>query len=156
MQEPLLRTNLNPRGPDRLRWVQTNQSIIIMKTISNSKDAYEAIKGFVKYPEQEELFIICLSKANGIKNIHFIGLGSDDAVCISSKVIAKQAVLDMACGVILIHTHPSGNPRPSPADIKQTERVRQGLNYFDILLLDHLVLGDGCYYSFSEDDITNL
>lgn len=124
-----------------------------MKTINNSKDACEAIKGFVKYPEQEELFMICLSKRNGIKDIHFIGLGTDDAVLFSSKIIARQAILDMAAGVILIHTHPSGNPNPSTADIKATKEIMDALRLFGICLMDHIIVGDKSFYSFSDEAV---
>lgn len=134
----------------------TNQSIIIMKTIKNSKDAYDVIKELVKHPEQEELFMICLSRANGVKDIHFIGLGTDVSVCVSQKIIARQAVLDLACGVILVHTHPSGVSTPSVADIEQTEAVRNALKYFDIALMDHIIIGKNQFFSFSDDSVTEV
>ena len=59
----------------------------------------------------------------------------------------------MACGVILVHTHPSGNPLPSKADIEKTEELRQALNIFEIELLDHIIIGDNQYYSFSDEDV---
>ena len=126
------------------------------QVITNSRIAYNAIKPLIKYPEQEELFIICLTRANTIKDIHFIGLGTDSSVLISNKIIARYAVIDMACGVILVHTHPSGNSTPSAADIKATEKLREALKLFDIELMDHIVIGDGQYYSFVDEKATDV
>ena len=122
--------------------------------VTNSRIAYDAIKPLLKYPEQEELFMICLTRANTIKDIHFIGLGTDCEVLISNKIIAHHAVLDMACGVILVHTHPSGDPHPGTADIKETEKLRQALKIFEIDLVDHIVIGDKQYYSFADEKVT--
>ena len=126
------------------------------QVITDSRIAYNAIKPLIKYPEQEELFIICLTRANTIKDIHFIGLGTDYSVLISNKIIARYAVIDMACGVILVHTHPSGNSTPSAADIKATEKLREALKLFDIELMDHIVIGDGQYYSFADEKATDI
>ena len=126
------------------------------QVITDSRIAYNAIKPLLKYPEQEELFMICLTRANTIKDIHFIGLGTDYSVLISNKIIARYAVIDMACGVILVHTHPSGNSTPSAADIKATEKLREALKLFDIELMDHIVIGDGRYYSFADEKATDV
>ena len=126
------------------------------QVVTNPRIAYDAIKSLLKYPEQEELFVICLTRANTIKDIHFIGLGTDCSVLISNKIIAHHAVIDMACGVILVHTHPSGNPLPSKADIVQTEKVKKALDVFEIELLDHLIIGDKQYYSFSDEKVSDV
>ena len=126
------------------------------QVVTNPRIAYDAIKSLLKYPEQEELFVICLTRANTIKDIHFIGLGTDCSVLISNKIIAHHAVLDMACGVILVHTHPSGNPLPSKADIEQTEKVKKALDVFEIKLIDHIVIGDKQYYSFSDEKVSDV
>lgn len=124
--------------------------------VTNSIIAYNAIKPLLKYPEQEELFIICLTQANTLKDIHFIGLGTDCSVLISNKIIAHYAVVDMACGIILVHTHPSGNSTPSAADIEATKKLRDALKLFDIKLLDHIIIGEGQYYSFADEKVTNV
>ena len=122
--------------------------------VTKPRIAYDVIKPLLKYQEQEELFMICLTRTNEIKDIHFIGLGTDCSVLISNKIIARHAVLDMAFGVILVHTHPSGNSNPSSADIKATEKLREALKLFEIDLVDHIVIGNNQYFSFSEDEVT--
>lgn len=121
--------------------------------ITNNTDAARVFAGLTKYPEQEELFVMSLKGCNQIKEIHFVGLGSDEAVVISTKIIARYAVTDLATGVIICHTHPSGNPRPSKADVEQTEKLRKALRLFDIDLVDHIILTpENKFYSFSDDN----
>ena len=122
--------------------------------VTEARIAYNVIKPLLKYQEQEELFMICLTRTNEIKDIHFIGLGTDCSVLISNKIIARHAIMDMACGVILVHTHPSGKSNPSSADIKATEKLREALKLFEIELVDHIVIGNNQYFSFSEDEVT--
>ncbi|MDX6087697.1 JAB domain-containing protein, partial [Xanthomonas campestris pv. incanae] len=60
---------------------------------------------------------------------------------VHSRVVAKRALELNAAAVILFHNHPSGNPEPSEADRKVTERLQQALDILDIRVLDHLVIG---------------
>ena len=56
-----------------------------------------------------------------------------------------------ASSVILVHNHPSGNPTPSRADISQTDAVRKAVRSVGLELLDHVVVCDDCFFSFSDD-----
>ena len=55
--------------------------------------------------------------------------------------------------VILLHNHPSGDPSPSKADIDITKDINKALDSIGIELVDHIVIGDNCYYSFKEQGI---
>ncbi|WP_407468418.1 DNA repair protein RadC [Xanthomonas campestris pv. raphani] len=67
--------------------------------------------------------------------------GTIDGCDIHPRVVAKRALELNAAAVILFHNHPSGNPEPSEADRKVTERLQQALGLLDIRVLDHLVIG---------------
>ena len=56
--------------------------------------------------------------------------------------------------LILCHNHPSGSPIPGTADAKQTESLKKGAETFGISLLDHVIIGDNCYYSFADEEIS--
>ena len=124
------------------------------QAVNSPRIVYDVIKPLLKYQEQEELFMICLTRTSEIKNIHFIGLGTDCSVLISNKIIAHHAIMDMACGVILAHTHPSGNSNPSRADIDATQKLHEALKLFEIELVDHIVIGNNQYFSFSDNKVT--
>ena len=118
-----------------------------MESLTTPKQVYLAVKEHLQYPEQEELLMLSLDRLNSIKVIH---------VLFSTKIIAKAAVLDMACGVILVHTHPSGNPTPSGPDIEATDQLRKALSLFDINLTDHIIIAKEKLFSFATDSVSEI
>ncbi|MEA9572057.1 JAB domain-containing protein [Xanthomonas campestris] len=75
--------------------------------------------------------------------------GTIDGCDVHPRVVAKRALDLNAVAVILFHNHPSGNPEPSEADRKVTERLKQALALLDIRVLDHLVIGGLQHVSFA-------
>ena len=124
--------------------------------INNSADVYALLNTPLKDEVQENLIVITLNSANGVIGQHLLCKGTDEAVHISTKLITRQALLDVACGVIIAHNHPSGYASPSRADIDQTSRLHDALKLFDIRLLDHIIIGDGQYYSFAEEQLSTV
>lgn len=124
-----------------------------MIKVNNAKDAVKAARDYFTHPEQEECIIICLNNHNEVKDIHFMALGSDTRVVLPTKSIYKQAILDIASSVILMHSHPSGDPTPSVTDIRETEEMQKAMRILDMCLLDHIILGKDSYFSLS-DNIT--
>jgi DNA repair protein RadC len=76
--------------------------------------------------------------------------GTIDGASVYPREVVRQALLHNAASVIIAHNHPSGVADPSQADEGVTRRVRQALDLVDVRLLDHLIVGDGQCYSFSE------
>jgi len=62
----------------------------------------------------------------------------------------KTAILSNATSIICCHPHPSGDPTPSPEDIEVTERLGEVGKIIGIDVLDHIILGDGCFVSLKE------
>lgn len=119
--------------------------------ISSPSDIYSILNTPLKEEVQENLIVFTLNAAGNILGQHWLCKGSDVAVHIPVKLICRQALLDVACGVIIAHNHPSGYASPSRADIEQTAKLKDALGLFDIKLMDHIVIGQGQYYSFSEE-----
>lgn len=123
-----------------------------MERINNSHDAASILDGSLRELLDEQLTVITLNNAHKVIAIHNeVTKGTSDSVLISVKQIARIAVLDYASGVILAHNHPSGDVRPSKADTEQTEKVMKGLRTLEIQLLDHIIIGDGDFYSFADE-----
>lgn len=76
--------------------------------------------------------------------------GTVDQTIIFPRVVARRALELNASGVILAHQHPSGVVTPSPADRFITKKLKAALATVDIRVLDHLIIGDGLPYSFTE------
>ena len=123
--------------------------------IVSSKDAFKVISQF--YFDDidifESFFILCLNRNNQTIAYAKISQGGVSGTVVDIKLIAKYAIDCLASGVILAHNHPSGNLKPSPEDIKITERAREALKILDIQVLEHVILTSDGYYSFGDEGI---
>lgn len=99
----------------------------------------------------ESCFIILLNRANKIIGWYKVSSGGLDAVIVDKKIICKVAIDALSAGVILVHNHPSGEVKPSSADIKMTKEVKDCLKLFDVVLVDHIILSEKKYYSFTDE-----
>ena len=82
-----------------------------------------------------------------------VNVGDDRSTVIDNKAILRRALEKKACGIILVHNHPSGNSLPSLADINQTQMLKRALGACEISLLDHVVIGGDGYYSFADEEL---
>ena len=92
--------------------------------------------------------MIFLTSRNRLIGKERISQGNDCSTRIDPGQVARRAVEKAAGGIILVHNHPSGNPKPGEADIRITENIRKALLIFDINLVDHLIVAGNNYFSF--------
>lgn len=118
--------------------------------INNSADAERVLRPLFSRPEQEELVMMTVNGRNEAIGYDVVAVGTDIDCPFPVKIICRKAVLDVAHGVIVAHSHPSGNPVPSAADVRQTERLKKALALFDISLMDHIVIAGEKSWSFAE------
>ena len=121
------------------------------RTITTSSEAADLLYDTLRGLDHEEVWAVMLNRANRPVSRRMICLGSLDASIIDHRKVIKFALEQNATGVILFHNHPSGEPRPSLADVKETEKLQKALNVFDMKLIDHIVISDSKYYSFAEE-----
>lgn len=124
--------------------------------VRTAKDVVYYAKKHCFNPEmswREEVWVLLLNRAGRITDQFLLGLGGTAAVVMDKKAVAKVAIEGLAEAVVLVHNHPSGSCLPGQADIRQTAEVKKALSLFDIPLLDHVVLGDGEFYSFAEEKV---
>jgi DNA repair protein RadC len=67
------------------------------------------------------------------------------------RELFKSAINKSAAAIILAHNHPSGDATPSREDIEVTKRIKSGGQLLGIDVIDHIIIGDNCYYSFKEE-----
>lgn len=82
-----------------------------------------------------------------------ISRGGIDQTTADVRSILREALLQRATQIALIHNHPSGNPQPSMEDQKLTQFVQKGAQTMNIRLTDHVIITDGKYYSFIDEGI---
>lgn len=119
--------------------------------IGSSKDAYQAIHARLEDLRYEEFWIMNLNQVNRIVGIHRVGEGGITGTVADPRRILKIALDDHATSLILCHNHPSGNLRPSDADLKLTRKMKNAAGLMDIQLLDHLIIAHTGYLSMADE-----
>ena len=99
----------------------------------------------------ESFFLILLNRKHETIGWVKISQGGVAGTVVDPIIVAKYAIDTLSSGVILVHNHASGNLQPSDADRSLTRRVKEGLNLFNISVLDHIILTKDSYYSFSDN-----
>ena len=119
--------------------------------VRSSKDAFHALYPLVSDLPHEEFWVLLLNKANKIIGSEKISAGGTDATLVDAKVLFRKAIEGQAVSIILCHNHPSGNLKPSQADVDLTKKLKQGGEIVGVQVLDHLIIADGKYYSFADE-----
>lgn len=120
--------------------------------VNRSDIAAEFLRKFTDlgtYPE-EHVYALYLNHANRIVGYTEVSIGGRACAYVSAAAVFRNAILLCADGVILAHNHPSGDPTPSEEDKNLTKRVFDAGDIIGIRLVDHLIIGDRCHYSFLE------
>ncbi|MFK7806937.1 MAG: DNA repair protein RadC [Saprospiraceae bacterium] len=120
-------------------------------TIRSSKDAYNVIAHTIVDLPHEEFWVLLLNRANQVIAKEQISKGGVAGTVVDGKIIFKVAIQELASSIILCHNHPSGNLKPSQADIDITKKLRKAGTALDISVLDHLIVSDKGYYSFADE-----
>ncbi len=107
----------------------------------------------MRYYKKEYFKIILLDTKNNIKKISEISVGSLNSSIVHPREVFSEAVANSAASVILVHNHPSGESEPSREDISLTNRLNECGKILGIKILDHIIIGDGVFYSFKEEGL---
>lgn len=107
----------------------------------------------MRYLTEEEFRIAILNTKKELEYLELISIGSVDKTIVEPRDVFQKALRRNAHTIILLHNHPSGDPRPSIQDINITERLKDAGKLIGIEVIDHVIIGDGVYYSFLEEGI---
>jgi DNA repair protein RadC len=101
--------------------------------------------------EKRELFYVVLlnNKNKKIRDVK-VSEGSLTASLVHPREVYNPVIRDSAAAVIFVHNHPSGDPAPSQEDIEITRRLKEVGEVMGVRVLDHVVIGHDCYFSFSD------
>jgi len=124
--------------------------------ISGSRDAYKVLLDTwdqTKIEFLEQFKVMLLNRANKVLGICEVSTGSSTGTVADPKLIFAAALKANACGVILAHTHPSGNLKASQADMDLTKKMKEGGKFLEIQVLDHIIVTGEGYYSFADEGL---
>ncbi len=120
---------------------------------NKSEIIYSELKSLVFDLKQEAFYTLILD--NKYRKIYFklITRGTLNQSLIHPREVFAPAIQLRAAAVILVHNHPSGDPRPSPQDIDITKRLAEVGNIVGINVVDHVIIGHDSYFSFIDEDL---
>jgi DNA repair protein RadC len=119
-------------------------------TINSPADAAALVQYEMALLEKEHLRVLLLDQRNHVLEIVEVYVGSVNSSQVRIAEIFKPAIARMAPAIIVVHSHPSGDPTPSPDDVAVTRAIVQAGKLLDISCLDHLVIGQGKWVSLKE------
>ncbi|MDH3650324.1 MAG: DNA repair protein RadC [Saprospiraceae bacterium] len=125
----------------------------IKVTVSDSKSAYDAMAPLLMDKPHEEFWLLLLSRSNQIIDRFCLSKGGISGTVVDPKLVFKKALEHLASGVILYHNHPSGQLKPSQADIDLTLKLKNAGDLLDIKVLDHLIITPEGYLSFADESL---
>ncbi|TPE42479.1 JAB domain-containing protein [Pontibacter mangrovi] len=124
--------------------------------VTSSTDSYRVLKegwdqGKLEFVEQFK--VLLLNRANRVLGVYELSTGGVAGTVADPKLVFVAALKACASGIILSHNHPSGNLKPSQADLQLTKKLKQGGELLDIAVLDHIILTSEGYYSLADEGL---
>jgi len=121
--------------------------------IKDSNTAFILLQKELGDLNYESFCVILLNRANKVLKIVKISDGGITGTVVDQRKVFKVALDNNATSIILGHNHPSGQLKPSEADIELTNKIKSAGIVLDLPVLDHIIIGDGKYYSFADEGI---
>lgn len=128
------------------------REVDVYRKVKSSTDLYEAFAPGLQDCQSEEVHIALIDGAGQIRKIECISKGSFDCSLLDVRIVVTRVLLGGYTTVALAHNHPSGNASPSTADIQSTREILRGCQMMRIRLIDHIIIANNEYYSFSDKE----
>ena len=137
----------------QVRLVRDGSITTDRKTIKTPDDAYQILKSYFCNLPNEHFVALLLDTKNHVRVFSPVSIGSLNASIVHPRELFQRAILGNCASVLLAHNHPSGDPTPSPEDVELSRKLCEAGKLLDIIVIDHLVIGDSCYVSLKEKGI---
>ncbi len=122
-----------------------------IKYIKSTEDVFSIFHEKLKGEKQEIFMIIMLNSKNMIIGEETISIGTLEQTLTHPREVFKPAIKNSASRIILVHNHPSGDPNPSDADRKLTDRLVESGDLLGINVIDHVIIGDKKWWSWRDE-----
>ena len=130
-----------------------NTELVKRNKVSTSVNVFEIMKPILMDLPHEEFWLLMLNRSNTLIKKEMVSRGGVAGTVVDTKLVFKTAVDNGASSIIICHNHPSGNCKPSDADIKITRNIKEAGKIMDIALLDHLIVTESEFYSFVDEGV---
>ena len=120
--------------------------------VQGAREVYERMRFRLRDQDQEEFHLLLLNTQNEVVREVCVTRGTLDSSLVHAREVFKHALHESAASIILVHNHPSGEPTPSDDDRRVTFQLVQAGDLMGIPISDHVIVGEGRYYSFKDSD----
>jgi DNA repair protein RadC len=114
------------------------------------QEVYDYVAPLLSAQRREAFHVLCFNTRSYLLRDVRVSEGSSDSCVVDPREVFSPAVLCRAAGIVLAHNHPSGHPEPSGHDLALTRQLVDAGRFLNMRVLDHLIVGDDCYFSFAE------
>lgn len=118
--------------------------------VKSPADAANLLMLEMGFLEQEQLRVVLLDTKNRVLAIPTVYMGSLNTSVLRVAELFREAIKTNSAALIVVHNHPSGDPTPSPEDVRITQQIVEAGKLLDVEVLDHLVIGQQRYVSLKE------
>ena len=119
--------------------------------IRESRDVAQYFQTMLQDHKHEVFAVMFLNRANRINHLEVISEGGITGTVADPRIILRKALEEEAVSLILCHNHPSGNLKPSKSDEELTRKIKEASHYFDIRILDHIIVSEDGWFSFADE-----
>lgn len=119
--------------------------------ISSPLDVHRAFLPWIREQKRESFQVLLLDARHRLLSLRMVSLGTLTASLVHPREVFRPAIREAAAAVVVLHNHPSGDPRPSAEDREVTRRLLAAGELLGIQLLDHVIVAEGGYFSFREE-----
>ena len=121
--------------------------------ITGSKAIFDIMQPLIGEIATEEFWIVYLNNSNKVLHKSQLSSGGLTGTVVDVRLVFKKAVEINSTAIILCHNHPSGNTKPSDADIQLTKKMKLGGETLDVKVLDHVIITEKAYFSFADEGL---
>ena len=157
------------KGIGKIKALQLSTHVEIAKRMMNSerirnaplhdsRSVWEFLYPEVRSDSVERVWVLCLDRKNKLLRAEAVTSGTASGSLVHAREVFRPAIRHGASAVIIAHNHPSGDPSPSAADVRVTQKLRRAAEHLDIEFHDHVIIGEPesdptglGYYSFLEN-----
>ena len=150
------------KGIKKAKAIEISAVIELMKRVSkqekekllsirSSDDVYLLVKEELENEKQECFMVVFLNVRLHVIKKEIIFKGGDSQSLVDINLVLKKAILYGVKKIICIHNHPSGDPTPSKEDVELTIKIKKQAGFFNIQLIDHIIIGENSFFSFNQN-----
>ena len=119
--------------------------------VTTARRVFELMIPLMKGMDHEEFWVLLLNKSNRLIRKQKLFSGGVDSTSIDTRMVMDECIRRKAVSIVIVHNHPSGDPKPSQADIAWTRKIQHACRSFDIKMLDHVVISDESFFSLTDN-----